>query len=358
MMRIMAIANQKGGCGKTTTAINLSACLAYHKKKVLLIDLDPQGHSTIGFHVTNREMNSIYDLLCPENGQSPSIEETIVSISDCLDLIPADVILSAAEHKLAGKEGREYRLRSVLSSLSRTYDFIILDCPPNIGLLTFNAFLAATEVIIPIDISFFSLHGLGKLLETLHLINKKCRHTLTINALVTSYDKRIRLSQEIVEEIKRYFQEHIFQSIIRNNVKLKEAISFGKPITEYHQACSGYHDYMALAGEVLEGKYLHHQDHSMDKKENSPKRVKEGVLFSFYSLEALSVYLTGDFNNWANHAEPLFNISGNGLWQKIVPIEAGTHQYKFIVDGNWQLDPANPKTISGPLGNNSLLEFD
>jgi len=356
-MRVIAIANQKGGCGKTTTAINLSACLAKQKQKVLLIDIDPQGHSSLGFNITQSDFQtSIYDLLCPEDEKNIPIQDTILSISEHLDLIPSEVILSAVEQKLAGKEGREYRLQNALSDLHNAYDFVVIDCPPNIGLLTFNAFLSATEAIIPIDISYFALHGLGKLLETLHIINKKCNHSLKINALVTNFDKRLKLSEEILEEVKRNFQENFFKTCIRTNVKLKEAIGFGKPITEYYTYCSGYRDYTALCDEVMEGKYLKQKTQLADQKLCAPKKVNGGVLFSYFSSDALSVYLTGNFNNWAADAEPLFNISGDGLWQKVVPLPAGKYQYKFVVDGDWHLDPANPKSSSGELGNNSIFE--
>ncbi|MGA1874310.1 MAG: AAA family ATPase [bacterium] len=357
-MRVIAIANQKGGCGKTTTAINLSACLAAKKQKVLLIDMDPQGHSTLGLNFFQPDIQAcIYDLLCPEDGKSISPQEAVLSVSEGLDLIPSDVILSAAEQKLAGKDGRECRLRSVLSHIKDAYDFIILDCPPNIGLLTFNAFLAATEVIIPIDMSYFALHGQKKLLETLHIVNKKCNHFLIINALATNYDRRSKLSDTILKKIQRHFRSHLFQSVIHSNVKLKEAIGLGRAITDYHLTCSGYRDYMALSEEVLAGRYLHGHTEKIDPALCAPQKVEGGVLFSFYSPHALSVYLTGDFNKWIPDAEPLFNLSGNGLWQKVVPLPPGRYQYKYIVDGNWQLDPANPDKCSGPLGNNSYFEI-
>ena len=355
-MRVIAIANQKGGCGKTTTSVNLSACLTEKKQKVLLIDIDPQGHSTLAYNISQRDFQaSIYDLFCPDEGKSISIKDTIIKISDYLDLIPSEVILSAVEQKLSGKEQREYKLRSGLAELNNSYDFVILDCPPNIGLLTFNAFLASTEVIIPIDISYFALHGLGKLLETLHIIRKKCDHHLVINALAANYDKRIRLSEEILNIIKKQFHSHFFSSVIHTNVKLKAAVSFGKPITEYNTHCSGYHDYLALSEQVIKGSYL--QKQKVDRKICLPQKVDGGVLFSYFSPEALSVCITGDFNEWSSNAEPLFNLSGNGLWQKFIPLPPGQYQYKYVVDGDWHLDPANPKTISGPLGKNSLFKY-
>ena len=161
-----------------------------------------------------------------------------------------------AEQKLAGKEDRVYRLRSALSSLGDDYDFVVIDCPPNLGLLTFNALLAAGEVVIPIDISYFSLHGLGKLSEIINLLRKECGHRITMNALITNYDRRLRLSEEILVEVKRHFNEHLFNSIISTSVKLKEAIRACKPITEYSPSCSGSRDYLSLSEEIIRGEYL------------------------------------------------------------------------------------------------------
>ncbi len=358
-MRVVAIANQKGGCGKTTTAINLSACLAQKKQKVLVIDLDPQGHSTIGLLGSPPDLQaSVYDLLCPQEGRTVSIQQVTESISDHLDLIPSEIILSAAEQKLAGKEGREYRLRSALSGLGDGYDFVVIDCPPNLGLLTFNALLAATEVVIPIDISYFSLHGLGRLLEIINLLRKECGHSLIMNALIANYDRRLRLSELILTEVKRHFNEHLFTSIISTSVKLKEAIKFGKPITEFCPACSGCRDYLSLSAEIIRGDYLSKDIAVPSADANRPQKIKEGVLFSCFAPGARAVHLAGDFNRWNPQKEALFNLSGRGLWQKTVPLPPGRYEYKYVIDGKWALDPANPKTTLGPLGPNCVFEYE
>ncbi|MGO9022575.1 MAG: AAA family ATPase [Syntrophobacteraceae bacterium] len=358
-MRVVAIANQKGGCGKTTTAINLSACLALKKRRVLLVDLDPQGHSTIGLLGDRSGFQaSVYDLLCPPENGGVAVEHVFEPISHHLDLIPSEIILSAAEQKLAGKEGREYRLRSALSGLGDDYDFVVIDCPPNLGLLTFNALLAASEVVIPVDISYFSLHGLSKLLETINLLSSKCGHSLIMNALVTNYDRRLRLSEEILREVKRNFNEHLFTSIISTSVKLKESIGFGKPITEYSPGSSGYRDYLSLSEEIIRGDYLSENTEVPSLDAQSPRKVNGGVLFSCFAPSAMAVHLAGDFNRWNPEKEPLFNLSGRGLWQKSVPLQPGQYQYKYVIDGNWVLDPANPKTVPGPVGPNSVFEYE
>jgi chromosome partitioning protein len=358
-MRAIAIANQKGGCGKTTTTINLSACLAQQNQRVLVVDMDPQGHSTIGLLGHHSDFkSSVYDLLCPPIEKTVSVQQVCQSISDRLNLIPSEIILSVAEQKLAGKEGREYRLRSVLSGLEDDYDFVVIDCPPNLGLLTFNALLAATEVVIPIDISYFSLHGLGKLLEIINLLSRECGHSLTMNALLTNYDRRLRLSEEILTEVKRHFDQHLFKSIISTSVKLKESIRFGKPITEYFPACSGCRDYLSLSEEIIRGEYLHKNMEAPSSEPQPPRKVKEGVLFCCFAPGARAVQLAGNFNEWSPEREPLFHLSGHGLWQKTIPLPPGRYEYKYVIDGDWVLDPANPKINLGPHGPNCVFEYE
>ncbi|MBN2372954.1 AAA family ATPase [bacterium] len=357
-MRIITIANQKGGCGKTTTAINLSACLAQNGKKVLLIDVDPQAHATLGLGVKPGDFDySLYDILTNFSGDIQAIKESILNISPNLSLIPSEVILSAAEQNLSQKKEREFRLSKAIEPVASDYDFIILDCPPNVGLLTFNALLAAHEVIIPIESSFFSLHGLGKLMETINLISRKCGHKLRVKALTTIYDCRTRISEEVLAEIKRCFQESVFKTIIRVNVKLKEAASFGKAITDYCQKCTGYVDYMDLCMEVINMELKTVVEAAKDKKIASPKKLENGVLFKIYSPQASNVFLAGDFNGWKPEREPLFDIKGDGVWQRIVDLEPGRHQYKFVVDGKWIKDPENPDILEGPFGENSICDL-
>ncbi len=246
-MRIIAIANQKGGCGKTTTAINLSASLAFLQKKVLLVDLDPQGHATCGLGVRAEFLEKTsYELFQQTND---SILDFIVPINDYLSLIPTYIRLNQAEtENTAGRD----RLKNCFAKLPEDYDYVIIDSPPHLGLLTFNAFSASQEIIIPIEPSFFSLHGLAKISETLQSVKQGENRNLRIHALITRFEKRVRLSREIHEEVKKYFKSQLFMTTIEENVRLKEAAAGGKSIVDFDRQSIGFRNYMSLAIEVIE----------------------------------------------------------------------------------------------------------
>ncbi|MDX1764695.1 MAG: AAA family ATPase, partial [bacterium] len=202
-MRTVSIVNQKGGCGKTTTTINLAACLADQGKKTLVIDMDPQSHASLGLNVKAKELElGLYDVLLGGGDRDrPLLDDIIVPIADNLHLVPSSIVLSAFEQKLAGAPGRERRLLEAIGAMQRSFDYILIDCPPSVGLLSFNALLAAQDVIIPIEPSFFSLHGLGKQIESIQLFSEKLNHQVELHTLVTMFDKRTRLSREVLEEV-------------------------------------------------------------------------------------------------------------------------------------------------------------
>ena len=357
-MRAIAIINQKGGCGKTTTAINLASCLAHQKKKVLLVDMDPQAHATLGLGLIPGEYpKSIYDLLIGKDHDVIVPGDVILELSSRLHLLPSDVMLSAAEPILLQRDCREYYLSDILAPLSQGYDFIIIDCPPNIGILTFNALFACSEVVIPIESGLFALHGLSKLMETIDLVNMKRSQKITVNALATLFDRRTRIAHESLHEMKKHLGDNVFETVINQNVKLKEAAGHGISISEYAKDSSGYRDYMALAKELIRMKV---------KKLNKTQRVRvpspvvtsEGVLFSYYAPDAKKVHVAADFNEWKINDAPLKNIEGTGLWQKLVPLTTGKYEYKFFVDGQWRIDPDNPNKTASEFGENSYIEID
>jgi chromosome partitioning protein len=251
-MRIIASANQKGGCGKTTTAINLSSSLSLKGQKVLLIDFDPQAHATMGLSTTPSDFKkSIYDVITPKENESLGIEDILVPIKDNFDLAPSSLILSAVEQELSGMEGREDRLFQAIQALKEPYDYVIIDCPPSIGHLCFNALRACEEVIIPIDMSLFSLRGVAKLIEIIILLKDKIGHEVKSRALITMYDRRTRYSRVVLEKVKAEFGNNVFETVIRYNIRLRETADHGLPVGDYDKHAIGHQDYEDLAEEVI-----------------------------------------------------------------------------------------------------------
>lgn len=248
--KIMAIINQKGGVGKSTTAINLSAALGEMGKQVLLVDLDPQGNSSSGLGVEkSRVQNCIYDVLLND----VPVEEVIIpDVCEGLDLVPATINLAGAEVELVSEMARENRLKDAIGALRGKYDYIFIDCPPSLGLLTVNALVAADKLLIPIQCEFYALEGVTKLLDSMKRVKTRLNPTLDIyGVLMTMYDGRTTLSRQVVEEVRSYFGRLVFETLIPRTVKLSEAPSFGQPITLYDPSGKGAQSYMSLAKEVI-----------------------------------------------------------------------------------------------------------
>ena len=250
MGRVIAIANQKGGVGKTTTAINLSASLAESGKKVLLIDMDPQGNSTSGLGIEKDEKEyTIYELLLGECSIEDCLSESI-----CKDLIvvPSNINLAAVEIELIGTDGKEFILRDSVSSIKDKYDFILIDCPPSLNVLTINAMCTADTVLVPIQCEYYALEGLSQLMHTIELVKERLNPDLEIEGVVfTMYDARTNLSLEVVENVKGNLNQNIYKTIIPRNVRLAEAPSYGMPITKYDTKSTGAESYRMLAEEVI-----------------------------------------------------------------------------------------------------------
>jgi len=251
-MRVIASANQKGGCGKTTTAINLSSSLSLKGQKVLLIDFDPQAHATMGLNVKPSDLEkTIYDVITPKKNWLWGIEDILVPVKDNFDLAPSSLILSAFEQELSGLERREHRLFQAIQPLKERYDFIVIDCPPSIGHLCFNALRACDEVIIPIDMSLFSLRGVAKLIEIIIMLKDKIGHEIKSRALITMYDRRTRYSRTVLEKVQAEFGNNVFDTVIRYNIRLRETADLGLPIGDYDKHAIGHMDYENLAEEVI-----------------------------------------------------------------------------------------------------------
>ena len=251
MSRIISIANQKGGVGKTTTAVNLATAIAACDKSVLLIDLDPQGNASTGFGIDNTDRNThIYHLLINQISIEDAIKSSIVPK---LFVIPSDTDLAAAEVELRNRKNREFILDMLLRPITDSYDFVIIDCPPSLGLLTVNAFSASHSVLVPLQCEFYALEGLAQLLRSIEMVKKNLNPSLTIQGIVlTMFDSRNNLSEMVVNDVRKHFGKQVYQTIIPRNVRISEAPSFGQPVLMYDINCSGSKAYTSLAAELLQ----------------------------------------------------------------------------------------------------------
>jgi chromosome partitioning protein len=405
-MRTVAIVNQKGGCGKTTVAINLASALAEAGQKTLLVDMDPQSHCAVGLAVPEDQIEqSIYDVLISKSRNEPiKLTEILWQISDRLQLAPASIDLSAYEQQMAGIADRECCLRDILMQLNNDYDYTVIDCPPAVGLLTFSALRAATDVIVPVETGYFALHGLSKQLETLSILCERSNQQVNVRVLASMYDIRTNF-----------------------NTKIKEAASLGQPISEYDPASKGRRDFHSLAEEIINSHSklqrhefvnsladqleaisatadelleatkkgieaepaaaelahlpaeqpltetpleIQHDDVPQTTEEQQPpdleakladyygvSQIDEAIVFTTLYPRADTVQIAGDFNDWQPSETFMEKVGDNGLWQTKIKLPAGKYRYRLVVDGQWQQDPYNEVTELNPYGDyNSVLE--
>jgi len=377
-MKTIAIANQKGGCGKTTTAINISAALAATGRRVLLIDLDPQAHASFGLRASNLPTDkSIYYVLTDNPEKRRSLDSCIANVSPNFDIVPSNVQLSTLEQEFKGKEDAVSELYRVLSAYPSTYDYIIIDCPPSLGFLTFNALRAADQVIIPVDMSAFTLMGVGKLLGMLDLIKTKIGHVPRLNALATLFANRTTYSQSVLAEVKTFFGGQPFRTVIRPNVALKRAVSEGISIIDFDKTSNGAKDYTGLCYETLRLDGVQHPEKPIassmsvqapEKKESvlyPREEIKKSfeldideVSFAMESSTAKDIYVAGDFNDWKINDESRLARGENGYWEKRLRLPHGRYRYKFIVDGEWMVDSKNQAREINAFGSfDSVMEI-
>ncbi|MBW2424370.1 MAG: AAA family ATPase [Deltaproteobacteria bacterium] len=362
-MRVIAIVNQKGGCGKTTTVVNLAGALAADGNQVLVVDMDPQAHATLalGLEPDDLEVN-LYEVLVEPSGAA-RLDSVIVDVSDHVDIAPSSIVLSALEQKLATErhDARTERLAAAIDTLSPLYDFVLIDCPPNVGLLTFNALRAASEVIVPLETSFFAIDGVQKLLETIGLLADRIGHDLHVRVLPTLYDGRTRYARQTLGEIRELFKDLCFDSVIRLNVKLREAARQGRPISLYAPSANGALDYASVAMELIASPPDRwSQPAAEEEPADEADAIPREVVVRFEDASAGDVRIAGDFNGWVPDRGVRSLIASEGptrVWTKILTLEPGTYQYRYVVDGEWREDPANPRSAPGPTGQpNSILQ--
>ena len=398
-MKKIAITNQKGGCGKTTTAINLAGAFAEIGKRTLIVDLDPQAHASFSLNRTNQSMDrSIYNALTDNPEKNRSIKDCIVNVSQNLDIVSANILLSTLEQELKDKEDAVSKLHQALTANDPDYDYMIIDCPPNLGFLTFNALRACDQVIVPIDMSVLSLMGVGKLLGMLELIKIKIFHSPQVNALATLYDRRTKYSEVMYNEIKAFFKEQMLTTVIRMNVDLKKAAAKGVCVTRFNKDSIGAKDYMALAQELLRAdgavefeKALNAVDETAAPVEaarnagvalpptngriedaisaarenaapamNLPRGVADNIegpqasprdiSFNVDAPNAKDIYIVGDFNDWKITEDYRLSKLDDGRWGKRLDLTAGRHKYKFIIDGEWVPDAQNKEREQNSFG--------
>ncbi|GBD88027.1 sporulation initiation inhibitor protein Soj [bacterium BMS3Abin03] len=249
MSKIISIANQKGGVGKTTTAINVSSLVAAAEKRTLLVDIDPQANSSSGLSITNHNP-SVYEVLI---GKEDATDIIIDSYMPYLDLLPSSINLVGAEVEIVDVERREFMLRDAIAGIKDKYDYIFIDCPPSLGLLTLNSLAASDSVLIPVQCEYFALEGLGQLLNTINIVKQHYNPKLSIEGvLLTMFDTRLRLSHQVAEEVRKYFGDKVYETVINRNVRISEAPSYGKPIILYDAISTGAKNYMAFTNELLE----------------------------------------------------------------------------------------------------------
>lgn len=357
---IIAVTNQKGGCAKTTTAINLAASLAALGHRTLLIDLDPQTHASIGLGFKPDHLQaSIYNVLSDRSDQKQFIENIIRPYSEHFDVAPGHVLLSTIEQEFVEKDQAVGKLKQVLENMLFPYDYIILDCPPSLGFLTFNALFAADLALVPVELGSFALLGVAKLLSMIELIRVKMQYAPRVHALVTMIDLRSRFAREMMDRVKDAFRDNLFETMIRQNVACRESQLAGIPVRLHDPKSRGAEDYDALAREIVsrlgEGSGRP-EALEAPQRYDGRSRVRD---FSFTAQSAGQVYLVGDFNNWRLDESSKLWDQGKGAWQKRLHLEPGRYRYKFVVDGKWVPDPANNLAEPNPFGGiDSVIEIE
>jgi chromosome partitioning protein len=348
-MRTISVANQKGGCGKTTVAVNLASALARAGMRVLLVDNDPQGHASLAlglapgdFSLTTRDLYLTSDV---------HVEDARIEIREGLHVVPADIDLATVEPELASAPHRVTRLLERLAVSHTPYEVLLVDNPPNVGLLTFNALLASREVLVPVDAGRFSLEALHRLRQTLDMLARERGHRTKMHVLANGFDLRTRYARDMLHRLDETFPGDRLETLVHSTIRLREAAHAGEPIDAHDASSRAATDFERLAAEV--GSMPLEILLEAVARENLPRRgprVDGGrVEFVAHFPQAARVAVTGDFTGWSVQGRPL-SQGQDGRWHLEVPLEPGYHEYKYIVDEIWKVDPENPERVRNGFG--------
>jgi len=360
-MRVVALVNQKGGCGKTTTAIHLASQSAALGLRTILVDLDPQGHSTLGFGLgppaRERSLAAVLRLSGLDESATP-LRETLIEAGENLWIAPSGAELAELETELAGAPGGEERLAEHLAPLIGTMDRVVVDAPPSLGMLTLNALMAAHEALVPLTPGLFDLHGLARLSELTQLLAGHSRHEIRLRVVLNAYDGRTRFAREIRDELRRTFPGRVLETTIRASVRVREAAARGVPVDRLAPRASVARDFTALVAELERG------------AETGPplprpgavqglRVTRHGIYLTRNDVPPEHVRLAGDFNDWVPDGGGVLEVYDDGSWTKFFPLDPGRYRYKLVVDGRWQTDPLNPRSEPNGFGStNSVMEIE
>lgn len=343
----IAIMNQKGGCGKTTTSINLARALSYKGKKTLLIDFDPQGHSSLGLGIKADPNRNIYHAV---TGQVEPEQIILKEAYPGLDLFPASIILSSLEQTLSTEKDREYRLAKTLEKVKNHYDFIIIDCPPALGNLSINAIMSAQKVIVPIEPSRFALDGALQFQETVQFVCRSAQKNIKVRHLISMFDLESPFAEDYVAQIEEKLSFGLFKTRVRKSTHIQYATHAGKPVLDYDTESLGFIDFMSLAHELI---WWTHEDwlkEFFNKTQNGPQKTPEGICFLHQAKQAQAVEVVGSFAAWQSELTRMQKIPGSDCWYTVLPLDPGIYEYQYKVDGHYEIDEFNPDIQLTGLG--------
>ena len=354
-MRVISVANQKGGCGKTITSVNVAGALAAMGKNVLFVDIDPQAHATssLGIEIKDSRKSSyrIFDAFL--KNEQADVSGLIHKRYETLYVIGSHISLSTMEQKLYSAKNATMILHNFLKAKEISdFDYVIIDTPPNLGFLTFNALHASSRVIVPLDTSFFSLKGVGYISDILDLSKNMGFEKPAVNFLINMYDGRSNFAKNFLQQSREMLGKGLFNTVVRANVKIKEAAQAGKAIFEHDPSSNGARDYTALVNEMVPGTGA---ERLTLKSVETPRADTEAdkaqkIMFKLTAPEAGAVYLAGSFNDWLISKETAMKKLDNGTWVKILSLAEGAYRYKFVVDDKWIEDPSNENTKTNEFG--------